>query len=154
MRICWAEKGDIKTLTDFWYAMTCEMEEKDGIPRPSMGRVHEVYHFFLKEYEKKNLVFRIAKNNSGQIVACSGGLLRSEYAYPLAEKQTLYGWIVNVYTKKEYRRNGLASQLTADVCEWLKTNGAKRARLWTSSQARRVYERLGFSQSHEMEKQL
>ena len=42
MRICWAEKGDIKTLTDFWYVMTCEMEEKDGIPRPSMGRVHEV----------------------------------------------------------------------------------------------------------------
>ncbi|MGM8216435.1 GNAT family N-acetyltransferase [Bacillaceae bacterium W0354] len=154
MHTTWATKEDINKLTELWYAMTTEMEEVEGIPRPSLEKVKEVNELFNREYNQGNLMFRIVKDNAGTIITCSGGLLRSEYAYPLAEEQSIFGWVINVYTIKEYRRQRLASKLTNEVCNWLKTKGANRAKLWTSSQAREMYRNLGFTESFEMDKKL
>ncbi|MED4916229.1 GNAT family N-acetyltransferase [Geobacillus thermodenitrificans] len=53
-----------------------------------------------------------------------------------------------------HRKKGLASQLVEEVCSWLKERDARRARLWASSEGRRIYERLGFSPMLDMEKAL
>ncbi|AGE23481.1 hypothetical protein GHH_c29710 [Geobacillus sp. GHH01] len=118
------------------------MGEKDGIPIPNIERVNEVRNLFLKESEENNLRFRVAVDEKGNIVACAGGLIRMEYATPLSEEQTPFGWIIGVYTINNHRKKGLASQLVEEVCSWLKERGARRARLWASSQGRRIYERI------------
>lgn len=130
------------------------MGEIDGIPLPNTKRVNEVEQSFFMENENGNLIFRVAVNENNEIVACAGGLLRKEYSFPLSEEQSLFGWIIAVYTLPQYRNNGLADRLVDEVCLWLKDKGAKRARLWSSSRARKVYENLGFKSMLDMEKPL
>ncbi|MEW5323800.1 GNAT family N-acetyltransferase [Geobacillus thermoleovorans] len=150
----WATKNELPLLAEYWFKMACEMGEKDGIPIPNIERVNEVRNLFLKESKENNLRFRVAVDEKGNIVACAGGLIRMEYATPLSEEQTPFGWIIGVYTINNHRKKGLASQLVEEVCSWLKERGARRARLWASSQGRRIYERIGFSPMLDMEKVL
>lgn len=150
----WVTINELPLITDFWFRMACEMGEIDGIPLPDSERVMEVDRLFLKESKNGNLKFRVAENDRKEIVACAGGLLRNEYLFPISEEQTLFGWIISVYTLPQHRNNGLAYLLVDEVCSWLKDNGAKRARLWSSSNARKVYERLGFKSMLDMEKML
>ena len=150
----WAEREELLLLAEYWYRMACEMGAMDGIPAPDLQRVNQVRDLFLKEYDSGNLHFRVAIDSEGKIVACAGGLVRTEYAFPLSEEQTPFGWIISVYTIEQHRKKGLAHLLVTEVCEWLKGKGAKRARLWSSSSARKVYEDLGFSVMFDMEKPL
>jgi GNAT superfamily N-acetyltransferase len=147
-------KEEIALMADFWYRMACEMGEIDGIPNPDLERLEEVKSLFYNEFESGRLMFRVAVDSSGKIVACAGGLLRKEYSYPLAKEQTLFGWVIAVYTIREHRRNGLAYMLVEDICLWLKEKGADRARLWSSSAGRRVYENMGFEKMMGMVKSL
>jgi GNAT superfamily N-acetyltransferase len=118
-----------------WIFLTCGIlvqnavwnGEKDGIPTPSKERISEIQKLFLKENQSQKLNFRVALDNNGNIVACAGGLLRLEYVSPLSEDQSLFGWVISVFTLPEYRKKGLASQLVEDVCTWLKDQGARRA---------------------------
>jgi GNAT superfamily N-acetyltransferase len=150
----WITKEEIAMMPDFWYRMACEMGEIDGVPKPDLERLEEVKSLFYKEFESGRLMFRVAVDRSGKIVACAGGLLRKEYSFPLAIEQTLFGWVIAVYTDKDHRRNGLAYMLVEDICLWLKEKGADRARLWSSSAGRSVYENLGFEKMMDMVKPL
>ncbi|QXJ37017.1 Acetyltransferase (GNAT) family protein [Parageobacillus caldoxylosilyticus] len=150
----WATKNELPLIAEFWFRMACEMGEIDGIPLPDSQKVNEVERLFFKESENGNLMFRVAESEKKEIVACAGGLLRKEYFFPLSEEQTPFGWIIAVYTLPQHRGNGLAYQLVDEVCSWLKDNGAKRARLWSSSRARKLYESLGFKSMLDMEKPL
>ncbi|MBH9964900.1 GNAT family N-acetyltransferase [[Bacillus] enclensis] len=149
-----ATDAEIPLMADHWYRMACEMCEIDDMPKPDIRRIEEVKSLFIKESEAGQLMFRVALDESDQIAACAGGLLRTEYPYPLAKEQSLFGWVISVYTLENHRHNGLASTLTDEVCVWLKQNGAKRARLWSSSTGRSVYEKNGFKPMMDMTKPL
>jgi GNAT superfamily N-acetyltransferase len=148
----WANKSEFPLLADFWYKMQCEMVEKDGIPKPSKERINHIQTLFSKENDLENLQFKVAIDSNGSIISCAGGLLRLEYPNPLSEEQSLFGWVISVYTLPQYRKKGLASKLVDEVCIWLKEKGAKRARLWASIEGRRVYEKIGFRPMMDMEK--
>jgi GNAT superfamily N-acetyltransferase len=150
----WIANDEITIMADYWYRMACEMGEIDGIPKLDIQRLEEVKNLFLKEYELGNLMFRVAIDSNDNIVACAGGLIRTEYSYPLAKEQSLFGWVIAVYTLKNHRNNGLAYKLVDEICLWLKQKGAKRARLWSSSTGRKVYENLGFRNMMDMSKPL
>jgi GNAT superfamily N-acetyltransferase len=149
-----ALEAEIPLMADHWFRMACEMSKIDGMPKPDIHRVEEVKRLFLKEYEAGQLMFRVAVDESDQIASCAGGLLRTEYPYPLAEEESLFGWVISVYTLEIHRHNGLASTLTDEVCEWLRQKGARRARLWSSSTGRSVYEKSGFRPMMDMVKSL
>ena len=149
-----ALQEEMVEMADLWYRMACEMGMTDGIPAPSLERVEEVKNLFLKELASGHLNFRVATDSNGCIIACAGGLIRTEYAYPLAQEKSLFGWVISVYTLENHRHQGLASQLTEEVCHWLKEKGAKRARLWSSSAARPLYEKLGFNAMMDLAKPL
>ncbi|MCA1054110.1 GNAT family N-acetyltransferase [Rossellomorea aquimaris] len=149
-----ATEEELPIILDYWYRMAIEMARIDGIPEPDLERLEEVKTLFLKETERESLTFRVALNHNDQIVACAGGLLRYEYLYPLAADQSLFGWVISVYTIEEHRHNGLAATLVDEICIWLKEKGAKRARLWSSSTGRNVYENLGFTRMLDMSKPL
>ncbi|MBH0159367.1 GNAT family N-acetyltransferase [Fictibacillus sp. 26RED30] len=150
----WANDDEITIMADYWYRMACEMGEIDEIPKPDIQRIEEVKNLFIKETNLGNLKFRVAIDSNDKIVACAGGLLRKEYPYPLAEEQSLFGWVLAVYTLKNHRNNGLAYKLVDEICLWLSQKGARRARLWSSSSGRKVYENLGFKNMMDMSKPL
>ncbi|MEI5907111.1 GNAT family N-acetyltransferase [Bacillus spongiae] len=150
----WSTNDEITIMVDFWCKMASEMGENDGIPKPDLLRIEEVKNLFISESELGNLKFRVAVDSNDNIVACAGGLIRTGYSYPLAEKPSLFGRVISVYTLKKHRNNGLAYKLVDEICLWLKDKGAKRARLWSSSTGRKVYENLGFKNMLDMSKSL
>ena len=150
----WSTNDEITIMVDYWCKMANEMGENDGTPKPDFRRIEQVKSLFIRESESGNLKFRVAIDHTNQIIACAGGLIRTEYSYPLAEEPSLFGWVISVYTLKEHRKNGLAYKLVDEICLWLKQKGAKRARLWSSSDGRKVYENLGFENMIDMSKPL
>ncbi|KGA96032.1 GCN5 family acetyltransferase [Alkalihalobacillus alcalophilus ATCC 27647 = CGMCC 1.3604] len=149
-----ATELELEQISEFWYKMTCEMSEIDQIPIPNQERVQKVKELFEDRALKGELMFRVAVNSEGHLVACAGGLLREEYLYPLAAEQTLIGWVVSVYTEQGYRKQGLARLLVDEVNTWLKEKGCGRVRLWSSTAAKPLYNDLGFSQMPIMTKSL
>ena len=53
-------------------------------------------------------------------------------------------YVTNVYTKLEYRKQGIASRLLAYIMDETESKGCKFARLHSSDQGRGTYEKIGF----------
>lgn len=60
------------------------------------------------------------------------------------------GNILNVYTRPESRRQGLARALMKNALEWCVANGIRAVILHASQDGRALYERLGFQPTNEM----
>lgn len=64
------------------------------------------------------------------------------------------GNILNVYTRPESRRQGLARRLMETVLEWCRANHVEIVILHTSDEGRALYESLGFKRTREMRLEL
>jgi GNAT superfamily N-acetyltransferase len=64
------------------------------------------------------------------------------------------GDILNVYTRPESRRQGLARALMAEALEWCRVNGIIRVRLNATTDAEPLYQSFGFTPTHEMQLQI
>jgi GNAT superfamily N-acetyltransferase len=60
------------------------------------------------------------------------------------------GYILNVYTHPDYRRQGLAKQLVQTCRDWCYDHDVKIVSLHASDEGRKVYEGLGFTPTNEM----
>jgi GNAT superfamily N-acetyltransferase len=60
------------------------------------------------------------------------------------------GNILNVYTRPENRRLGLARRLVETAIEWCRTNRVRAVILHSSDEGRPLYESLGFKPTNEM----
>jgi GNAT superfamily N-acetyltransferase len=60
------------------------------------------------------------------------------------------GWIQNVYTEPEFRRQGLARKLMETVVEWCRADGFYAISLHASREGRPLYESIGFHDTNEM----
>ena len=87
----------------------------------------------------------------GRIVGTAGALIRSDFPH-FTLKYRCYGWIMDVYVLPEYRRRGIARQLTQRTLDWLREKHVKVALLSASDEARRLglYESLGFQMGNMM----
>jgi GNAT superfamily N-acetyltransferase len=88
------------------------------------------------------------------IVAGGGVQLRRILPRPMSDGRLLkpgpQGLIVNVYTEPEWRRRGLGEMVMRAILEWSRENGVASVVLHASEEGRRLYERLGFTQTNEM----
>ena len=60
------------------------------------------------------------------------------------------GLVVNVFTERPYRRQGLARRLMQEVLQWAAFNGVASIVLHASPDGRALYEQLGFVPTSEM----
>ena len=60
------------------------------------------------------------------------------------------GNILNVYTRPEYRRRGLARALISAALDWCRANRIACVILHASSEGKALYEEFGFRQTNEM----
>ncbi|SRR5579864_819132 len=60
------------------------------------------------------------------------------------------GNILNVYTERSYRRQGIAKRLMEVALEWCKANGIQAVILHASEEGRGLYQKLGFEPTNEM----
>lgn len=88
--------------------------------------------------------------SSGRIVAGVGLLITELVSGPLSPDQTCRPYLLNVYTYPEFRKHGLARQLTLKSIEWCQSQGFKVLWLHASQYGKPLYESLGFQPTNEM----
>src|SRR5438270_8461660 len=91
----------------------------------------------------------LAVTDTGDVVAGAGVWLMDWPAHMIGSAARR-GNILNVYTEPEFRRRGLARQLTETVLQWCKANAVDFVILHASPQGRTLYESLGFQAGNEM----
>jgi len=111
----------------------------DGWVRERMER-GEYLHWFATEAD-------------GRIVA-GAGLWLMDWPPHAIDPASRRGNILNVYTDPDYRRRGLARQLTQAALDWCRENGIRTIILHASNEGRALYESLGFKATNEMRIQL
>ena len=101
--------------------------------------------YYLAELKRNGHIACIALVD-GKIAGCGGICLYEEMPSP-DNPGGLCGYLMNIYTRENYRKQGIARS----VCEWLiqkaKARGAGKIYLETSACGRSLYQSLGF---HEM----
>ncbi|MBW4669970.1 MAG: GNAT family N-acetyltransferase [Cyanomargarita calcarea GSE-NOS-MK-12-04C] len=87
----------------------------------------------------------------GKLVASVGcQLFAGLYPNILTENYRKYGYVWGVYVYPNYRRQGIAKQLTNMAIAYLKSINCTRVILHASPQGKPVYPQLGFCDSNEM----
>lgn len=91
----------------------------------------------------------LAEDNAKAIVA-GAGLWFINWPPHILGPAGPRGYILNVYTEKEHRRNGLARRLTERCLEACCKRGIVLVALHASEHGRPLYESLGFEPTNEM----
>ncbi|MCF2969619.1 GNAT family N-acetyltransferase [Synechococcus sp. Nb3U1] len=123
----------------------------DQIRADGLERILSFIEQFI-EQARQTLQFQaFVAQLEGQVVGSVGcQLFTGLYPLVLREDCRKYGYIWGVYVEPDFRRRGIARQLTQLVLEYLHSIGCTRAILHASPSGRPVYEKLGFVTSSEM----
>ncbi len=91
----------------------------------------------------------LAAGESGDIAA-SAGVWLNEGQPGMRDLSSQRAYILNVYTRPEYRRRGLARKLMSTLLDWCCAQGIGTVTLHASQDGRALYQALGFRQTNEM----
>src|SRR5437763_13520516 len=92
----------------------------------------------------------------GKIVAGAGVQLRRTLPHAVKHDGVTrlvsgrQGIVLNVFTERDWREQGLARLLMEQVLQWARGSGLETLVLHASAQGRSLYEQLGFVQTNEM----
>jgi GNAT superfamily N-acetyltransferase len=90
----------------------------------------------------------------GVVVGGVGMVLRRLLPRPRHLDGGEEAYVLNVWVDEGHRGHGLATRLMREVMAWCATRGIRRVSLHASEQGRRVYERLGFTATNEMRREI
>lgn len=100
--------------------------------------------------------FGVPKDSPGVIAGGAGVQLRQVPPHPCrpprdgAFAKGEHAIVLNVFTEPEWRRRGLALLLMQEIVRWARTEQLDQLVLHASSEARRLYDRMGFVATNEM----
>ena len=101
--------------------------------------------YFISAIADGSFISWIMENN-GEIIATSGVCFYSlppNFSNPTGKT----AYITNMYTRPEYRRTGIASELLDMVIGEAKDKGYKVIRLHASEYGKSIYKKAGFNES-------
>ena len=91
----------------------------------------------------------LAEDEDGRVVA-GGGIIMLSYHSSPHDPEARRAWIVNMYTEREHRRQGLARRLMEEMIAWCRAQPMTTIYLHASDEGRALYESLGFTPTNEM----
>jgi len=91
----------------------------------------------------------LAVTEDGQVVA-GAGLWLMDWPAHMVNSSPQRGNILNVFTEPEFRRRGLAGSLMEAALAWCRANHIDLVVLHASTEARPLYESMGFKGTNEM----
>ncbi len=86
-------------------------------------------------------------------VAVGGAVIKEDIPFCFF-KTPYYGYVIDVYCVPEKRHNGYASQIMKRLMNWFGDKGCHNVKPKPSGAGRAMYEKIGFFDSGEMEKQI
>ena len=142
-------KAEIKDL-DIVVQMKMDMfKEVGSVTLLQENAESKIYAKYKELYSQEKCCNYLVYENS-KAVACGGAVIKEDVPFCFF-KTPMYGYVIDVYCVPEKRRNGYASLIMKELIEWLKGKGVHNVRLKPSAVGRRLYEKIGFSDSGEME---
>lgn len=152
-----ATAEDIETIADHRARMFDEMGEVPPKAFESLrAKSRERLHHFMARGEYLGWLAVLAERPD-IIAGGAGVMLREVLPHPLSradQKQGIaegrHAIILNVFTRPEWRRQGVAVLLLQWIIEWARAERLDRLVLHASEAGRALYERLGFVGTNEM----
>ena len=105
--------------------------------------------WIAEEFSAGRFTTWFACADDGQVIAGAGLWLYQWIPSPLAP-QTVRAYILNVYTERAYRQQGIARRLIEEIIAYCREKGYATVLLHASKQGRPIYEALDFKQTNEM----
>lgn len=102
----------------------------------------ELEKYFSSSIINENLIVWIATEDEHIIGTC--GVCFFQYPSSFSNTTGKIAYITNVYTRNEYRKQGIATKLLELTIEEIKNKECKFARLHSSSQGKKLYEKIRF----------
>ena len=104
------------------------------------------YDYFKQHLPDDSFISWVASDKD-KIAAISG--LCFYYAPPtFSDPSGTTAYIMNIYTKPQYRRKGIAARLMGYIIQEAKSRGCGKITLHASDMGRPVYEKLGFKDAN------
>lgn len=135
-----ATTDDIDGLVDMRVAYIAEefegiTEEEEAIMR------NQLPSYFEKELGKNCIAF-VAKHGD-EIVSCAVLVISERPATPTLPNGML-AEVLSVYTKPEYRRQGICTEIMRELVKYGEENGLDRIRLNATDMGYSIYKKVGF----------
>jgi GNAT superfamily N-acetyltransferase len=115
-------------------------------------RLHDdAYRAWLRDMMRRKLLHAYVIETGDGRPAASGGVWLREMQPSPGHPHAMVPYVLSVYTRPEFRRNGLASMIMEEVMGWGKKRGHYKIVLHASVPGRKVYSKLGWKRTWEME---
>ena len=105
--------------------------------------------FYFELYQRGKCIHVVYEHQS-EIVACAGGILRSDSFLEASFKQPEYGYLMDVYVSPDCRRQGIAQEMIAMLLNWFEQFGVSSVKLDASKLSGDLYSQVGFHTSIQM----
>lgn len=86
----------------------------------------------------------------GERIAAGVGIWLQDWPPHILDPQGPRAYLLNVFVEPDYRRQGIARELTQRCIDWAREQGIKVITLHYSDEGKHVYAGLGFSESNEL----
>ena len=123
-------------------ALLRQQQLHDEAPQPDCSIQRELDEFFHTMMARDQLVEYVAEEG-GQIVA-TGAVCFYEFPPSYINPSGRVAYVTNMYTRPEFRRQGLATRMLDLAVAECRRRGVVRLFLAASQMGRPVYERYGF----------
>lgn len=113
-----------------------EYEDKMGL--------RETTKWYLNTHLNKDIYFFIIRENNKIVATCGLQIIEQ---LPQCNNNGLMGYICNVFTRKEYRKRGIQTNLLKKCIDFANKKGVKMIQLATDNpEAISIYKKIGFEQ--------
>ena len=111
----------------------------------------DFYRVWAREMMKQRFYHGYIVKTRGRKVAASGCVWLRQVQPSRSRPASLVPYLMSIYTTPKCRRKGLASMIVKESMAWAKKRGYRRMTLHASPVGRKVYSRLGWKRTSEME---
>ena len=142
---------DEKSVNDFWRLRIELFQELEEVSKDADCTQLEsaTKQYYVSHINKDLISWGVFQE--GQLAATGSLCLFTRIQYN-ENLSGLEGYILNIYTSKQFRGNGFANQILDNMIEYSYKNNIKRLWLNSSEQGKHLYTKKGFLQkNNEME---
>lgn len=138
---------DLPAIAEHWMAMFEDVgkhREAEFVP----GWRERFIAYFTREIGAGNAAYFVAVDGE-RVIATAGALLTN--GYPAEIHGIRSGYVFGVHVDSDYRKCGIATQLTQRAVAFLRDRSPWAIRLHASPFGRPIYEKMGFAPTNEMQ---
>jgi len=128
-------------------------EDQAGVESASVD-LGDPYRAWAREMMKQRMLHCYVVTDRRGNVAASGCVWMRQVQPSQGRPAALVPYLMSMYTVPRFRRKGLASMVVKEAMEWAKKKGYGKITLHASSTGRKVYSKLGWKRTWEMEVEL